>query len=101
MTPNESKQKKFRWCLVRAILLPLLLFSIYLFFSRWPTSRFTAFSEWIAIAISLFVGGIFIVLLPLKTHERAISLLVYLLVFLGLLVLYEFLFVAMVFHEGL
>ena len=96
-----AKQRRFWWCLVAAVLLPFAVESIYLFFSRWSSYHFTAFSDWAGSIVSIIVGAAFIGFLPLQARWRVISLVIYVPVFFALLAFYDLMFIAIVFHDGL
>jgi hypothetical protein len=96
----EAKQNRFGWCLAAAALLPIVLESIYLFFSRWPSYHFTEFSDWAGSSISIVVGSAFVAFLPLRKRWRVISLIIYVPVLFGLLIIYDLMFIALVFHDG-
>lgn len=91
----------FGWRLIAAVFLPLITISVYLLFTRWPSYRFTAVSDYAALGFSVLVGAMFLATLPIRTFQRALSLLVYVPVVAILVFLYMFGFIALVFHDGL
>jgi hypothetical protein len=96
----EARRGSFSWRLACAALLPFIVDSIYLFFSRWPSYRFTEFSDSAGGIASIVSGAVFIVLLPIRIRWRIITLFVYVPVLFGALFIYSLLFIAFVFHDG-
>ncbi|MEO8427839.1 MAG: hypothetical protein ABI651_12085 [Verrucomicrobiota bacterium] len=97
----EIRQRGPRWRLVAATLAPFAAASIYLFFTRWPSYRFTAFSDYVSLADSILAGAAFVATLPIRPSQRVLSLLIYIPVLAVLLFFYTFWFIAVVFHNGL
>jgi hypothetical protein len=95
-----TKQKRFGWRLAGAAVSPFVVESGHLFFTRWPSDRSTTLSDWAGATASLLAGAIFVALLPLAMRWRVVSLLIYLPVVFALLIVYDFLFMAVVFQEG-
>ena len=90
-----------KWRLVAAALSPFVVASVYLVLTRWPSYRFTTFSDYVAFGASVLVGSIFIATLPIRTYQRALSLLIYVPAVAALVFFYTFWFIAVVFHDGL
>ncbi len=97
----ESKPKGLVWRSFAAIVLPFAVLSAYLFFSRWPSYRFTTFSDYAGLVASVLVGVAFVATMPVRTQVRALSLLIYVPVLCVLLFFYCLLFVGVVFGEWL
>ena len=87
--------------MIAAALAPFATASVYLFLTRWPSYRFTTFSDCVGLAVSVLAGAVFIATLPIRTSCRVVSLLVYLPVIGALLLVFTFWFIAVVFHNGL
>ena len=87
--------------MVAAALAPFAAASIYLFLSRWPSYRFTTFSDYAGLGLSVLIGAVFIATLPVRPHLRILSLVLYLPVVAALLFYFSFWFIAVVFHDGL
>lgn len=97
----ETRQRGFAWRLVGAAIAPFIVSSTYLFFTRWPSYRFTTFSDKAGVAISVLAGAAFVASLPMRPLQRLLSLLLYVPLVVILLLMYTFLFIAVVFHEAL
>jgi hypothetical protein len=100
MDQIETKRRRLGWLLVGAATAPFALASACLFFTRWPTYRFTTFSDHAALAVSVLVGAIFVAVLPIRSHQRVLSLFIYVPLFAMMLFFYMVWFIAAVFHEG-
>ena len=85
------------WRLAAATLIPFVVVSLYLVFSRWPSDKFTAFSDYAGLGISIFIGAAFIVKLPIHLHKRLLFLLAYIPIFGILLVYFSLVFVCSIF----
>jgi hypothetical protein len=101
MDQIATRPRGFGWRLVAAALAPFAAASVYLFLTRWPSYRFTAFSDYAGLAVSVLVGAVFIATLPIRAPYRVLSLLLYLPVIAALLFFFTFWFIAVVFHDGL
>ena len=101
MDQIETTQRGCIWRFVGAALVPFIVTSVYLIFSRWPSYRFTAFSDGAGIFGPILIGAMFIATLPIRPRLRVFSLLIYVPAFAVLLFFYTLLFIALVFHEGL
>jgi hypothetical protein len=101
MEQIETKMRGFGWRLVAAVLAPFVSSSVYLIFSRWPSYRFTTFSDYAGLAVSVFIGAAFIATLPISWRQRSLWLLIYIPVFAALLFFFTFWFIAVIFHDGL
>ena len=95
------RSKKVEWRLVGAFAAPFVVQTAYLFLTRWPTSRFNAFSDYVGIAVSVLIGATFVVILPIHSIRRSVSLIVYVPVLATLLFFYSFWLVAIIFRDGL
>jgi hypothetical protein len=87
--------------LVAAVLALFVSSSVYLIFSRWPSYRFTTFSDYAGVAVSILIGAVFIATLPISARQRVLSLLIYVPVLAVLLIFYTLMFVTVVFRDGL
>ena len=92
MEKVETKQIGFAWRAAVAALAPFAVESAYLFFTRWPSSRFTTFSDYAGLSVSVLAGAVFVARLPIRPVERVVLLLVYVPTFAGLLFIYSFFF---------
>jgi hypothetical protein len=101
MEQIETRRRGFGWRLVGAAIAPFVVASGYLIFTRWPSYRFTTFSDYAALAISVLAGAIFVAVLPIRPVQRALTLLFYVPLLATVLFFYTFWFIAVVFHEGL
>src|SRR5690348_7037929 len=101
MEQIKTRQGGFGWRLVAAAIAPFATASAYLFFSRWPSYRFTTFSDYAGLGVSILVGAVFVATLPIPTRQRILWLLIYIPVFAALLFFFTFWFIAAIFHEGL
>ncbi len=101
MQQIATRQRAFGWRLVAAALVPLAAASAYLFFSRWPSYRFTTFSDYAGLAVSILVGAAFVATLPIPARQRILWLLIYIPAVAALLFFFTFWFIAAIFHEGL
>ena len=97
----ETRPRHFVWRLFGAALLPFVAETAYVFFTRWPSYRFTAASDWAALGFSILIGSVFVWMLPIRSSLRFVFLLVYIPVVGVLMFFYDFLFLAVVFGEGL
>ena len=66
MEQNEISQTGFAWRLACAAIAPFIVESGYLFLSRWPSYRFTTFSDYAGFVVSIFAGAAFVAILPIK-----------------------------------
>ena len=98
---TATRPRGFGWRLVAAALAPFIAASIYLVLTRWPSYRFTAFSDYAGLTVSVLVGAVFVATLPIRPPYRVLSLLFYLPVIAALLFYFTFWFIAVVFHDGL
>jgi hypothetical protein len=94
-------RRRFEWRLVGAVIAPFLVASAYLFFTRWPSYRFTTFSDYAGLAASVVVGAVFVAILPIRPLQRIVSLIIYVPVLAVLLFFFMLWFMASVFHDGL
>jgi hypothetical protein len=96
----ETRQRVFLWRLVSAIVVPLSLESAYLIFTRWPSYRVTALSDYASWAAEIIIGPIFIATLPIRLHWRILWVLVYIPVMGSVLFYFSFCFIAVIFHDA-
>jgi hypothetical protein len=101
MQQIETKKRGFGWRLFAAALAPFVVASVYLIFSRWPSYRFTTFSDFTCLGVSVFVGALFVATLPIRLQHRVFWLLIYIPVVVAMLALFALVFIAVVFHDGL
>jgi hypothetical protein len=92
---------ELRWQIVCAAIGPFGAVSVYLLATRWPVYRFTDVSDYAALAVSVFIGAAFVLMLPIRGFRRLWVLIVYVPLLATLLVVYTFWFVAVVFKDGL
>ena len=97
----NSNSRSIGWRLTGAVLAPLVLFSAYLFFTRWPTRLDSGGTDWIALAISSLAGAAFIALLPVQPVLRTVLAVLYVPLTGVLLFFYGFYFVGVVFGDWL
>ncbi len=84
-----------------AIGLPIAAASVYLWFSRWPARTFTTNSDYIALAASICLGMLFVVVLPFRARVRALLVAAYAPLAFVVLVVYSLLFVGFAFGDWL
>jgi len=101
MEQTETSQTGFAWRLACAAIAPFIVESGYVFLSRWPSYRFTTFSDYAGFAVSIFTGAAFVATLPIRPLQRIFSLLLYIPALAAVLFFYDFWFIAVVFHDGL
>ena len=101
MEQTETSQTGFAWRIACAAIAPFLVESGYLLLSRWPSYRFTTFSDYAGFVVSILAGAAFLATLPIRPLQRILSLLLYIPVLATGLFFYDFWFVAVVFHDGL
>lgn len=101
MEQIETRRRGFGWRLVGAAIAPFVVASAYLFFTRWPSYRFTAFSDDSALAVSVLAGAAFVAVLPIRPLQRVLALICYMPLLAVVLFFYTFWFIAVVFHDGL
>jgi preprotein translocase subunit SecY len=97
----EPRPSGFAWRLLGAGVAPFIVASAYLLFTRWPSYRFTKFSDYAGLGVSVLAGAAFVALLPIRPVQRVLSLLLYVPLVAVLLFFYAFWFIALVFHDGL
>ena len=98
---NDTVQKGFRSRLIAAALGPFAAASVYLLLSRLPSYRFSTLSDNIALFISVVFGVVCVLSLPIRPLQRVLALLFYVPVIAMLLYFFSFLFIAVIFGEGL
>lgn len=98
MEQIEPKRSGFRRRAVGAIVTPFVVMSAYLIFTRYSSYQF---SDYAALAVSVFAGAAFMTLLPIRPIQRVLLLLVYIPAVAALLFFYSVCFIATVFHDGL
>jgi hypothetical protein len=101
MEQIETRGRGFGLRLLGATVAPFVVATAYLFFTRWPSYRFTTFSDYAALAVSVLAGAVFVAVLPIRPHQRVLSLFFYVPLLAMVLFFYTFWFVAAVFHDGL
>ena len=84
----ETKNRGLALRLVAVALSPFAVASLYLFFSRWPSDRFTEFSDYGALVISVLAGAVFVMGLPIRPVQRILLLIIYIPVLGALVDLY-------------
>lgn len=102
MKQSETRPRDFVWRLLAAAVLPFMVESAYIFFTRWPSSHFTVASDYAALTLSILIGSALFLRLPLWLPYRVFLLLFFYIPAIGvLLFFYPLLFLAVVFGEGL
>ena len=101
MEQTEARPIGFGWRLVGAAIVPFVVESAYLFFTRWPSYRFTTLSDYAGLAVSVLAGSALVATLPIRPLRRVLSLAVYVPLLLALLFCYTLFFIAVVFHDAL
>jgi hypothetical protein len=101
MQQGTTRPKRLGWRLAAAVLAPFAVASVYLFLTRWPSYRFTAFSDYAGLSVSVLIGAAFIAMSPIPAHLRVFSLLLYVPVVAAMVIFYGFCFIGVVFHDGL
>ena len=101
MTHIVSKWTGIGWRVLGAAVGPFFVLSVYLFLTRWPSSRFTTFTDYAGLAGSGLVGVAFILTLPIRVVLRLLLTLVYIPVVGLFLWLFTIWFIVAVFHDGL
>jgi hypothetical protein len=101
MEQIETRRRGFGWRLIGAGMAPFVLASAYFVLSRWPSYRFTTFSDYAGLSVSVLAGAAFVGVLPIRPLHRVLSLLVYVPLLAIVLFFYTFWFIAVVFHDGL
>jgi uncharacterized membrane protein len=84
-----------------AIAAPFLLISLYLYFSRWPTRWFTSASDFIALGLSLAIGIVFLLRLPVSFGARVAAAICYVPILGAVLIFYSLMLVGFVFNDWL
>src|ERR1041385_6264723 len=74
MEQIETRGRGFGLRLLGATVAPFVVATAYLFFTRWPSYRFTTFSDYAALAVSVLAGAVFVAVLPIRPHQRVLSL---------------------------
>jgi hypothetical protein len=97
MEEIATRPRGFGWRFVAAVIAPFVFLSL----TRWPSYRFTAFSDYAGLAVSVLIGAAFIATLPIRTRYRVLALLVYIPGVAELLFYFTLWFIAVVFHDGL
>lgn len=92
-----------RWLasLIGAELLPMLLTTVYLLFTRWPARVFTDWSDSAALVACVAIGVICFSLSPFRAWVRVVVGTVYVPAMALLLFGYSLAFVCIVFHDCL
>lgn len=101
MEKRQSHRAAIIWRLIIAGLLPFVVLSCYLFFSRWPTRWFTTASDYAGFIVSIVTGLAFIVTLPIHLIYRIASSFFYVFIFWYILAFYALEFVGVVFGDWL
>ena len=101
MEQIETRQRGCGWPLVGAAAAPFVVASVYLFFTRWPSYRFTTLSDYAGLGVSVLAGAAFVATLPIRPLLRALALALYVPLIGAALFFYTFWFIAVVFHDAL
>jgi uncharacterized SAM-binding protein YcdF (DUF218 family) len=88
-----------RW--LTTVLIPFVIASVYLWFSRWPTRWFTTASDYIAlaVAVAVFVGAV--LAMPLERKKKVLIALGGAPVVAAALTVFALVFVSMAFGDWL
>ena len=100
-TVNAATTRRSIWPLVGSVVVPLFAVSIYLWFSRWPTRRFSTTSDYPAFAVCIAIGLVFVVGLPIRLWLRVLAVVVYVPLVYTLPFLSSLLFVGLAFGDWL
>ena len=99
-TPTSpTHRKRIALQSVGAVVLPFVVVSLYLVFTRWPSHRFTTFSDYAGIGASVSVGAALVGALPISGATRVALLILYIPLLLFLLFVYSLQFVGIVFGD--
>ena len=84
-----------------AIIAPLLIYSAYLFFSRWPHRVFTTWTDYGFLGISIATGLASLCFLPIRPQVRIPILILYVIAATYAMFFYGFMFIGWVFDDWL
>ena len=87
------------WRLVAAGVVSFTVWTLCLFFSRWPSYRVTDFNVYSGLVVSVLVGLPFLATLPFRVDTRILAAIIYSAAMLPLLWFYQIFFATVVFHE--
>jgi len=73
MDQVKKSCRRSAWLLVGALLCPFAMESVYLFFSRWWIWP----RDYAGLGVSLLVGTLFVIALPITPRKRVLCLLIY------------------------
>lgn len=96
----QAKTNPAGW-VIAAILLPFIVGTLYLYFSRWPVRWFNGTTDVLALAVSLGIGTALLAMMPTRPLARTVALVNYVPAAAVSLFLFNFAFVAFVFGDGL
>jgi hypothetical protein len=89
------------WRIGAAVFAPYLTTALYLALTRWPSHRFTTFSDYAGLGFAVLVGAAFVATLPIRAVYRVLLILAYAPVMWSSLNKFSLWFLAIVFREGL
>jgi len=97
----RQKTKRGILSVAGAIIAPLLIYSAYLFFSRWPHRSFTTWADYGFLSISIASGLASLCLLPIRPPVRIPILILYAITATYTMFFYGFIFIGWVFNDWL
>ena len=84
-----------------ALAAPIALLSVYLYLSRWPNRWFSPATDFIALGISILVGGLCVWRLLPSRRSQLVAVSIYVVAYFVVLFVYGFSFVCNVFQDCL
>jgi hypothetical protein len=98
-SPESISVSPLRWAIIAT--LPFVAVSAYLVLSRWPNYKFTTFSDYFALLVSVGLFILAVSRLPLTRKRKIIIAAFGTPALLFCVALYSFAFIAIVFKDGL
>lgn len=98
---GSTRKLRTRWLIAGTVGVPIAAMSVYLWLSRWPARVSSPNSDYVAFAICMFIGVLFLVCLPFRIWVRALIVAVYAPVACAILFFYSLLFVGLAFGDWL
>ena len=100
MAHTEIKPR-LRWHLCAAAFIPFIPLSVYLYLIERFSFHATAFESYVALAMSVLAGAVFVMMMPISWRRRALALLIYVPILSGLLFFYALWFIGVFFGDGI
>ena len=100
MAHTEIKPR-LRLHLCAAAVVPFIPLSVYLYLIERFSFHATAFESYVALAMSVLAGALFVMMLPISWRWRGLALLIYVPIFSGLLFFYALWFIGVFFGDGI